>query len=270
MKAFCVSIPSETERRRHCKDQYEKASIDFEFIDAIDGRVDAIDPPKPTDEVERNKWIQVDNQARQFGFLQDNMSSPARACALSHALAWEKAAEQSRRDGLHHMVNEDDFKLGNFEHFESTLKEVTKSSFDIVYLGYRGGDSLDSSTLKWAQRQWHKIKYARSKKSLEDTLRLNYVLNQRPRNLRGFHHLLHAGMTWGGHAYIMNSIGAEALIDSNRSLRFLPDEALRWVILEGKVKVGMSRTKHFICEDFGSAIRSPEEHDDHHRRYPST
>lgn len=80
---------------------------------------------------------------------------------------------------------------------------------------------------------------------------------------------MQAGMTWGGHAYVMNSRGADALMECNRNLRFLPDEALRWVILEGKVKVGMSTTKHFVCEDFGSAIRSQEEHEDHHKRFPS-
>lgn len=270
MKAFCVNIPSEADRRLHCKAQYEKAGIEYEFIPAIDGRIEIIRAPTPLDEQESNRWKQIHTEANRFSFLQDNMSSPARACALSHALAWEKAAQHAKEDGLHHMVNEDDFKLGNINDLESTLNEVARSPFDIIYLGYRGGESINSSTRKWAQKQWHHVKYASSPRSLQHKLRRNYVLHQTPQRIRGFHCLLRAGMTWGGHAYIMNARGAEALLESNRSLRFLPDEALRWVILEGKVKVGMSRTKHFVCEDFGSAIRSREEHDDHHRRYPST
>lgn len=270
MKAFCVNIPSETERRLHCEAQYKKAGIEYEFVPAIDGRIEIIGPPCAMDEQESNRWTQIHTEANRFSFLQDNMSSPARACAMSHALAWKKAAQQAKEDGLHHMVNEDDFKLGNLNDLESTLNEAARSPFDIIYLGYRGGESMNSSASKWAQKQWHRIKYATSEKSIQHKLRRNYVLNRTPQRIRGFQCLLRAGMTWGGHAYIMNARGAEALIESNRSLRFLPDEALRWVILEGKVKVGMSRTKHFICEDFGSAIRSREEHNDHHRRYPST
>ena len=248
MKAFCVNIPSETERRQHCERQYEEAQIDHEFIEAVDGRVQEIAAPSPTTPSEAQRWQDVDRAASRFSFLQDNMNSPARACALSHFKAWERAAQHSQEDGLHHMGNED----------------------DIIYLGYRGGNSRPTGLRPWLQRSWHRLNYGMSSRSLEALSQRNFVLHRGARPARGFEHLLHAGMTWGGHAYLMNARGAEVLMEANRSLRFLPDEALRWVILEGKVSVGMSAVKHFVCEDFGSAIRSREEHEDHHQRYPST
>ena len=76
-------------------------------------------------------------------------------------------------------------------------------------------------------------------------------------------------MTWGGHAYALTARGATILMEANRNLQFRTDEVLRWVILEGKVQVGMSTHKIFTCADFGSNLRPPEEHKDHHKRYPS-
>ena len=270
MKAFCVNIPSETERRQHCERQYEEAQIDHEFIEAVDGRVQEIAAPSPTTPSEAQRWQDVDRAASKFSFLQDNMNSPARACALSHFKAWERAAQQSREDGLHHMVNEDDFKNADLSQLPALMEEVARAPFDIIYLGYRGGNSRSTGLRPWLQRSWHRLKYGMSSRSLEALTQRNFVLHRGARPARGFEHLLHAGMTWGGHAYLMNARGAEVLMEANRSLRFLPDEALRWVILEGKVQVGMSAVKHFVCEDFGSAIRSREEHEDHHQRYPST
>ena len=270
MKAFCVNIPSETERRQHCERQYEEAQIDHEFIAAIDGRVQEVAAPSPATPSEAQRWQDVDRVASRFSFLQDNMNSPARACALSHFKAWERAAQQSKKDGLHHMVNEDDFRNADLVQLRALMEEVARAPFDIIYLGYRGGETRPSGLRPWLQRNWQRLKYAMSSRSLEALTQRNYVLHRGARPIRGFDHLLHAGMTWGGHAYLMNARGAEVLMEANRSLRFLPDEALRWVILEGKVNVGMSAVKHFVCEDFGSAIRSREEHEDHHQRYPST
>ena len=270
MKAFCINIPAERERRNHCQKQYQDAGIDYEFIEAIDGRTQEIAAPDPISSSERKRWKDIDSAASRFSFLQDNMNNPARACALSHYKAWEQAAAQSRRDGLHHLVNEDDFKNGDLSQMQALMDEVAHSPFDIVYLGHRGGGQKASTIRTFIHQNWHRLKYQVSSRSLEALVQRNYVLYRAARPITGFQHLLQAGMTWGGHAYLMNARGAEVLMEANRSLRFLPDEALRWVILEGQVKVGMSVVKHFVCEDFGSAIRSREEHDDHHRRYPST
>ena len=268
MKAYCVHIPSETERREHCKLQYGEAGIEYEFVEAVDGRLKEIHRPRAKSDVEAARWASIDAAALSLGFFNRTMNSPAKACALSHFRAWEKVAAQSDADGLHHMVNEDDFKVGDISGLPETLQAIAQSNFDIVYLGYRGGESSHRPTIFRVKQIWHRVKFLTSNRSLTSLIRKNYSLSRVPRITK--HPLLmKAGMTWGGHAYVMNRTGANALMECNRNLRFLPDEALRWVILEGKVKVGMSTTKHFVCEDFGSAIRSQEEHEDHHKRFPS-
>ena len=268
MKAYCVSIETETSRRKHCQAQYEKSGIEYEFIAAVDGRTQEVHRPEPNSEEQSKRWNAIDEAALTLGFFNRDMNSPAKACALSHFRAWERAAAQSDLDGLHHMVNEDDFKVGDLIDLDKTLAAVSQSDFDIVYLGYRGGESPHRSPSFRCKQVWHRIKYSVSKPSLEGLLQKNFTVHRTPRPSSS-PFLMHSGMTWGGHAYIMNRAGADALMECNQNLRFLPDEALRWVILEGKVNVGMSTRKHFICEDFGSAIRSKEEHEDHHRKFPS-
>ena len=268
MKAYCVNIESEISRRKHCEKQYEISGIEYEFVPAVDGRVEEIVRPEAESARESTRWAAIDAAALTLGFFNRGMNSPAKACALSHFRAWERAAAQSDQDGLHHMVNEDDFKVGDLSGLNDTLRAIAQSDFDIVYLGYRGGESPHRPSLFQAKQAWHRLKFLLSDRSLTSLLRRNFTVFRAPRRTR-HPELMQAGMTWGGHAYVMNRKGADALMECNRNLRFLPDEALRWVILEGKVKVGMSTTKHFVCEDFGSAIRSQEEHEDHHKRFPS-
>ncbi|MDC0600432.1 glycosyltransferase family 25 protein [Flavobacteriales bacterium] len=269
MRAYCVNIETEKERRKHCEKQYQMAEIDCEFVPAIDGRIEEVVRPPAQSNLESTRWHAIDHAALSLGFFNRGMSSPEKACALSHFRAWERAAAQSDRDGLHHMINEDDFKVGDLNHFSKTLDAIAQSDFDIVYLGYRGGESPQRPLLFRAQQTWHRVKFLLSDGSLTALLRRNFTVHRTPRKTR-FPELMQAGMTWGGHAYLINRRGADALMECNRNLRFLPDEALRWVILEGKVKVGMSTTKHFVCEDFGSAIRSLQEHEEHHQIFPST
>lgn len=268
MKAYCVNIETEKSRRIHCEKQYQIAAIDYEIVPAVDGRIEKVVRPKAHSDIETDRWNAIDAAAMSLGFFNRDMNSPAKACALSHFRAWERIAAQSERDGLHHMVNEDDFKVGDISGLSETIDAITQSNFDIVYLGYRGGESPYRSPMFRAQQTWHRLKFLLSDGSLTSLLRRNYIINQTPRKTR-YPELMQAGMTWGGHAYVMNRKGADALMECNRNLRFLPDEALRWVILEGKIKVGMSTTKHFVCEDFGSAIRSREEHENHHILFPS-
>ena len=270
MKAYCVNIPSETERRQHCVKQYERLGIDYEFIAAIDGRQQDVDIPSPKDQQESARWDEIHKAANRFAFLKEDGRNAARACALSHYMAWERAAAASAVDQLHHMINEDDFKIGDITNLQETLIEIEQSPFDIVYLGYRGGENRDTSIMNGLKKTWHRFRYIASSKTIDATLMRNHTLLRTPKIIRKYHHIMQAGMTWGGHAYVLNQNGARALMECNKNLRFLPDEALRWVILEGKVNVGMSIVKHFVCEDFGSAVRPEDEHRDHHQQFPST
>ena len=178
-------------------------------------------PPKPTG------GRMIDRAASRFSFLQDNMNSPARACALSHFKAWERAAQQSKEDGLHHLVNEDDFKNADLSQLPALIEEVARSPFDIIYLGYRGGGARAFGLRPSLQRRL-------APPEIRDVLPFigsldATELRASPRTPAqpAASSTSFTGMTWGGHAYLMNARGAEVLMEANRSLRFLPDEALQ-------------------------------------------
>ena len=67
MKAFCVHIPSETARRKHCEIQYEEAGIEYEFVEAVDGRLKEIHRPVPKSDVEAARWASIDAAALSLG-----------------------------------------------------------------------------------------------------------------------------------------------------------------------------------------------------------
>ena len=202
-----------------------------------------------------------------MSFFNRSANSPERACALSHFKVWKKISEVSDelKDSFF-MVNEDDFNVLTTEGLSEAIEELHTLDFDMVYLGHRGGEFTPPSLKARLQRIWHRIKYALSPKTNEDKFRRNFVLFGRTRGYKRSKYFHHAGMTWGGHAYLLNRRGALKLMSYNENLRFLPDEAFRYAILDGNFKVGMSKIKYFGCDtQFGSALRSQEDHDAHHR-----
>ena len=269
MKAYCINLTSDIDRRTHCINQYKDAGIEYEFIEAFDGRVNR--PPIPssltTNEIKYLKSIR--DIANKYAFFGKDLSNPELACAFSHYMVWQRIAKTPDASGQFFIINEDDFRNGNLTKLPVTLAEASRSPFDIIYLGYRGGEYQNMKLKSIAQHYWATTKYMASPKTLSATAQRNYTWNQRPIKIAGFKHLLRAGMTWGGHAYALTARGATILMEANRNLQFRTDEVLRWVILEGKVQVGMSTHKIFTCADFGSNLRPPEEHKDHHKRYPS-
>ena len=263
---YCINLESDTRRREHCSTQYEEAGLSYEFVKATDGRTTPVAIPQPLSTEEAKRWEDVDRAALQFGFFNRGMNSAEHACALSHYRVWEVISQKP--EGWY-MVNEDDFKLHEIQTLPSILDAIQGSSFDMVYLGYRGGRMDDPSFKEHLQRTWHAIKWSISKRDIIATSRRNAV--------RFAHHkttssaqLLRSGMTWGGHAYCLTPAGARALMTTNRNLRFLPDEALRFAILEGIISAGCSSSKPFACEEeFGSHLRSGEDHASHHQQFPS-
>ena len=168
------------------------------------------------------------------------------------------------------MVNEDDFNVLTTEGLPEAIEELRSLDFDMVYLGHRGGEFTPPSLMGRLQQVWHRIKYALSSKTNEDKFRRNLVLLGRTRVFKRSKHFHHSGMTWGGHAYLLNRRGALKLMSYNENLRFLPDEAFRYAILDGNFKVGMSKIKFFGCDtQFGSALRSEDDHISHHQLFPS-
>jgi len=271
LRAYCVNLPSDEARRDHCIREYQKAGIIYEFIEAIDGREQDVQP-NPAQSVEQQKrWDNIDNTALSIGFFNRGTNSAERACAKSHALAWKRISDVADAEQhVYFMVNEDDFNVLELVGLDEAIAETQQLNFDMFYLGYRGGNYRKSRPKERLQRIWHRMKWLLSDKSDVAKFRKNLILLGKARVHRQSRFFYHAGMTWGGHAYLLNRAGARKLLSYNENLRFLPDEAFRYAILDGQFSAGMSKVKYFGCDtQFGSALRSQEDHDAHHEMFPS-
>lgn len=272
LKAYCINLPSEEGRRQHCQSEYEKAEIDFEFIPAVDGRVEDVRRDEPQGKAQADWWSKIDQTAMSLAFFNRGTNSPERACALSHYNVWELISKVDEvRADEYFMVNEDDFNVITTKGLAEALNELKSLKLDMVYLGHRGGEYKPPTVHRLLQKIWHQCTWIVSRKTETKRFRRNLVLHGTTEALKGSEFFYRAGMTWGGHAYLLNKSGAQKLMRFNENLRFLPDEAFRYAILDGDFEVGMSKVKYFGCEtDFGSALRSQEDHDAHHQLFPST
>ena len=114
LKAYCINLDSEKNRKLHCSNEYERAGIDFEFSSATDGRSEDVQPRPSRDAAEENKWEEIDAVALTIGFFNRGTNSPERACAQSHLNVWEKIAEKNSQSE-YFLVNEDDFYVKTTE-----------------------------------------------------------------------------------------------------------------------------------------------------------
>lgn len=95
LKVFAISLPSSLDRRATVTKKLSERNIDFEFIDAVDGRVDQHPYLKNYDE----KSFLINRRRR---------AAPGElGCYVSHLLAWEKCVEVDEPI----VVLEDDFQL---------------------------------------------------------------------------------------------------------------------------------------------------------------
>ena len=271
MKAYCINLESDKTKYEHCKKEYAKANLEFEFIKAVDGREQDVQHRPAQSHEQQTRWGNIDSTALSIGFFNRGTNSAERACALSHAMAWKKISETpDAEQDVYFMVNEDDFNVLSTDGLNEALDEATRLDFDMIYLGYRGGNYSETTFKESIQKVWHRIKWHLSDKSDIAKFRKNLVLLGKARVHPKSHHYYHSGMTWGGHAYLLNREGARKLLSYNENLRFLPDEAFRYAILDGNFSAGMSKVKFFGCDTkFGSALRSQDDHDAHHQAFPA-
>ncbi|HEX9172176.1 MAG TPA: glycosyltransferase family 25 protein [Telluria sp.] len=95
MKVFAISLPSSLDRRATVTKKLSERNIEFEFIDAVDGRVDQHPYLKNYDD----KSFLINRRRR---------AAPGElGCYVSHLLAWEKCVEVNEPI----VVLEDDFQL---------------------------------------------------------------------------------------------------------------------------------------------------------------
>jgi GR25 family glycosyltransferase involved in LPS biosynthesis len=271
IRAFCINLESHRDRKVHCENEYKKVPVTPEFFTAIDGRIQEVVADSITSDRKQQLHEEIDTNALSLGFFNRGMNSAERACAKSHLQVWRKILEIGTDSKQFYLVNEDDFIVLNARPLNSALEELRTLPYDFVYLGYRGGETLHRKNLNsLIQQIWHEIKWVCSDKTGVDRFRRNLVRFARPRLRKSSFYFFDAGMTWGGHAYLLNANAANELIAINEHLRFLPDEAFRYAILDERIIAGMSRIKMFGCNvDFGSSLRSESDHKRHHELFSS-
>jgi len=129
-KSFCIAMSSETERRAHVTEQFEKAGLQLDFFDAIDGRKEI--PPN------------VALHLNEYGRLVGHPS--VIGCALSHLALWQQILDEP---GELFFVCESDVEL--VDNFKSKLKSClaeTDEPFDILYVGSRYFDPSNKSLMR--------------------------------------------------------------------------------------------------------------------------
>ena len=148
LHAYCINLASDKLRKSHCEQEYAKTNMSFEFIEAVDGREQNIEPEAANSQEQQTRWDNIDSTALSIGFFNRGTNSAERACAQSHAMAWKKISEApDEEQEVYFMVNEDDFNVLSTDGLNEALDEATRLDFDMIYLGYRGGN-YSETTLK--------------------------------------------------------------------------------------------------------------------------
>ena len=177
LHAYCINLVSDTLRKTHCKQEYAKTNISYEFIEAVDGREQNIQPEPAVTKEQDRRWRNIDSTALSIGFFNRGTNSAERACAQSHAMAWKKISEATDEEQeVYFMVNEDDFNVLSTDGLNEALDEATRLDFDMIYLGYRGGNYSETTFKESIQKVWHRIKWHLSDKSDIAKFRKNLVL----------------------------------------------------------------------------------------------
>ncbi|MGR5076941.1 glycosyltransferase family 25 protein [Photobacterium swingsii] len=118
-KIFIISLARSKERRIHVKKQMAKLGLDFDFIDAVDGKV-------------------LDTSTRKFDHqyciekYNHSLSNGEYACANSHIIAYEKII----KDGLPEaVILEDDFILDDkFAEILDAIQRKAPNKMELAYL----------------------------------------------------------------------------------------------------------------------------------------
>lgn len=98
MKAYVINLARATDRRSHMVEQLERVAVEFEFVEAIDGRVIELDG-NPLVDLER---------IESSGKVAPASVPGSVGCTLSHLAVWRLALE---RDLSSVLVLEDDVEL---------------------------------------------------------------------------------------------------------------------------------------------------------------
>ena len=126
MKAFVINLKKSKDRRDYIKNHFGKYDIDFEFFDAVDGRIlpqDYIDGVYDQ-EIAKKTW--------------KDMNRGEIGCSLSHMGIYEKMINENITEAI---IFEDDVILNDdFNEFLKSKDKWLKPNMELILLGYQNTD----------------------------------------------------------------------------------------------------------------------------------
>ena len=128
MKIFVISLKNSAKRRKAITSQMKKMDLDFEFVDAVDGRLGL---PK--------KYEPMVNRKLAKKRLGGDLSDGEIACALSHALVYKKIVDEKIKNSI---VLEDDCIIDNYFAEMVNNKLCEKSGKGFIYLYHLYGRAM--------------------------------------------------------------------------------------------------------------------------------
>ena len=257
---ICLSLKSDTDRRKKFIDVFSDCNIPITFHDGIDGRQQR--PTVPD-------WVSLISHSPLYSsslrsslpVLNQTITDTELACVLGHMEIWKQVAEAPHND--YFLICEDDAEPKTRSSFSSSLDliltEMTSNEF--VYLGYSSGliDKRNYRTLRWI---WHFLKNTMMCPTLEKRFQFNRSMRIAPTNQFRRKHLKRAGQHWGAFSYLINSQIATILLELNRDLEMTSDGTFRYAALVSAIKTSVASPGLIIVDgEFQSNIRSQEEHE---------
>ena len=129
MKIYVISLKDSLERRADASAQLEKLNFDWEFIDAVDGRMFSSIPPEYNSSKVR----------RLLGF---EMTPSELGCFLSHKKIWRLISQN--KNGA--VILEDDFVIT--KDFESTVLNILRGTQNLDFLRLQGLANVGNKTIE--------------------------------------------------------------------------------------------------------------------------
>lgn len=185
MRASVISLPRRADRRRQFQ-AWNDGRIDYDFVDAIDGRTLARDALLADGVVSAN--ISTFNDG-------------ALGCALSHRAQWQRIAA-SNEPGL--IIEDDACLRGDFATASTAVVNAIAGDWDFVYLGFNADAN---AAFESAEGLKYLVTFDEAAKREPDFFtRFATMTAPNPTPLRCF-------QAWGILAYVVSPAGARRLLD---------------------------------------------------------
>ena len=269
----CITLTSEPGRLQHVESQKAAwGEPGFHIVDAIDGRKQFV-PPHDGGETAWSHEL-VRERAARLG-MKEIMNEPGKACTKGHVLLAQQRLDDIRAGKVseddYYLVLEDDFAwhdVAKLKAFVGQIQRAPSPRFDVIYLGYRGGEQRHIKAP--VHRALHTLKSRLASDPVDAAVA--WLEAQRwPGRARGPLGLRAAGQHLGTHGYLMNGRGAAAIVEVGSSLSLPADHTFKLAQAFGLARFAIAPEKLVVTlVELGSTIRSEQEFKRAAQRIPTT